>query len=142
MSRFCVAARRFNPTLILCLARRSASLVPPIISQLATRHAALCPSQSSASSSSSQADDTDSSLSFQVTHADKVGSDFRALSQMLDSNTDSSYLNATWLAAQDLENRVFSAFASRPFAAKVLPRSSVSFGFSAMALHWLSTDRK
>lgn len=82
-------------------------------------------------------------LSFQVTHADKVEADFRALSKYLDTSAE-SYLSQAWLSSHEpsLEDRVFSYFSNRPFASKVLPRASVSVGFSAMALHWLSTDKK
>ena len=84
-----------------------------------------------------------SALSFQVTHADRIESDFRALSKSLDHEPE-SYLNANWLSSHEpsLESRVFSSLSSRPFASKILPEATVSFGFSAMALHWLSTDRK
>lgn len=84
-----------------------------------------------------------SSLSFQVTHADRIESDFRAFSQNLNQGPD-SYLNANWLSSHEpsLESRVFSSFSSRPFASKIAPEGTVSFGFSAMSLHWLSTDRR
>lgn len=118
------------------MALRSASIVAPIISHLATRQANFRNEQGLPISD-------DDSVSFQVTHTDKVASDFRPLIQQLESHSD-SYLNPTWGASHrpTLDNKVFSSFAGRPFGAKVLPKASVSVGFSAMSLHWLSTDRK
>ncbi|KAI5474371.1 GPCR, family 3, metabotropic glutamate receptor 5 [Pseudohyphozyma bogoriensis] len=114
---------------------RSASLMTPIISSLASRHVA--------QRKTAGLDPTDESLSFQITHADKLSSDFRQLSQQLESHSD-SYLNQHWQMTHEptLSNQVFSSFISRPFGAKVLPKNSVSVGFSAMSLHWLSTERK
>ncbi|KAK4054653.1 hypothetical protein OIO90_003465 [Microbotryomycetes sp. JL221] len=113
---------------------RSPMLVPPVLSHFATRSQ---PAESEVTPSPS------SPVAFQVTHCDKVDADFRPLSKWIQSSTE-SYLNENWLAAHSpsLENRVFSYCSSRPFASKVLPPGSVSFGFSAMALHWLSTDKK
>ncbi|KAK4054226.1 hypothetical protein OIV83_001252 [Microbotryomycetes sp. JL201] len=120
---------------------RSPMLVPPVLSHFASRRPR-----------SPDADDvyTESAktlpaapISFQVTHSDKANADFRPLSRYLESSTE-SYLNSSWLSTHEptLENRVFSFCSSRPFASKVVPPGSVSFGFSAMALHWLSTDKK
>ncbi|BGP16770.1 hypothetical protein JCM10213v2_004773 [Rhodosporidiobolus nylandii] len=82
----------------------------------------------------SAASDPDALLSFQVLHADRPSSDFRALS----AAAEETYLRSQ-LAKDD---RVFAAFAGRPFGAKVLPKGSVSVGFSAMSLHWPSMERK
>ncbi|KAL8283330.1 hypothetical protein RQP46_005740 [Phenoliferia psychrophenolica] len=115
---------------------RSASIIAPIISHLAVRQATSRKEQGLPISD-------DESVSFQVTHTDKVLSDFRPLIQQLESHSD-SYLSSTWQAHHrpSLDGKVFSSFAGRPFGAKVLPKASVSVGFSAMSLHWLSTDRK
>lgn len=112
------------------LKSRSASLIPGIISDLAIRHSAV------------RAPDA-APVAFQVTHTDDVSSDFRAISSALESHSD-SYLNGAWQADHEpsLDGQVYSAFASRPFGARVMPPRSVSVGFSVMNLHWLSTDRK
>jgi hypothetical protein len=117
--------------------------MPAVISQLALRHADLCQSGPHREEDLHSSLSPVSALSFQVTHADRLDSDFRALSKNLDQGPE-SYLNANWLSSHvpSLESRVFSSFSSRPFASKVFPEGTVSFGFSAMALHWLSTDRK
>ncbi|CEQ42292.1 SPOSA6832_04093, partial [Sporobolomyces salmonicolor] len=129
---------------------RSAALVPPVLAHFASRHLDLLSSRSSSSSThsieppspvSALSDDSDeSALSFSILHTDKPNSDFRALSQSLESSTSSSesYLHAD----PGLDGRVFSTFAARPFGSKVVPKGSVSVGFSAMSLHWPSTDRK
>ncbi|GAA5922209.1 hypothetical protein JCM1841_000676 [Sporobolomyces salmonicolor] len=129
---------------------RSAALVPPVLAHFASRHLDLLSSRSSSSSIhsieppapvSALSDDSDeSALSFSILHTDKPNSDFRALSQSLESSTSSSesYLHAD----PGLDGRVFSTFAARPFGSKVVPKGSVSVGFSAMSLHWPSTDRK
>ncbi|KAM0749007.1 hypothetical protein T439DRAFT_358144 [Meredithblackwellia eburnea MCA 4105] len=116
---------------------RSSSLVPSIITQIVSRQDA----NRKANNMPLTADDC---ASFQVTHADKPSSDFRSLAQHLETDTD-SYLNQHWqskIRPISLDNRIFSSFTARPFGAKVLPKASVSVGFSAMSLHWLSTDRK
>lgn len=64
---------------------RSSSLVPPIISHFATRHEA-------ARRALDLPITDDTSLSFQVTHADTLPSDFRQLTQQLETHSD-SYLN-------------------------------------------------
>ncbi|GAA6032358.1 hypothetical protein JCM8097_008135 [Rhodosporidiobolus ruineniae] len=108
---------------------RSASLVAPLLTHFSARHSALFPP-----SSSTDPDDLPS-LSFQITHADRPLSDFRPLAQL----AEETYLRSPLATKED---RVFNGFAARPFGAKVVPKGSVSVGFSAMALHWPSTDRK
>ncbi|GAA5972017.1 hypothetical protein JCM3765_007281 [Sporobolomyces pararoseus] len=119
---------------------KSSALVQPILAHFAQRHLALLSSTSPDSlSPESPIDDTEE-LSFSVLHTDKTGSDFRNLAQSLDSPTSptGSYLHAD----PTLDGRVFSTFSARPFGSKVVPKGSVSVGFSAMSLHWPSTDRK
>ncbi|SGZ27034.1 BQ5605_C025g10032 [Microbotryum silenes-dioicae] len=115
---------------------RSASLFPAVISNLAIRHELLRKEKGLNVGG-------DDALSFQITHADRLDADFRPLAKLLETSSD-SYLNAHWLSEHrpSLENQVFLSFVTRPFGSKVMPRKSVTFGFSAMALHWLSTDRK
>ncbi|KAK4702893.1 hypothetical protein P7C70_g3326, partial [Phenoliferia sp. Uapishka_3] len=115
---------------------RSASIISPIISHFVNRQSSLREEQGLPLSD-------DDSLSFQVTHTDKVLSDFRPLVQQLESHAD-SYLSQTWQASHrpSLDSKIFSSFAARPFGAKVVAKGSVSVGFSAMSLHWLSMDRK
>ncbi|GAA5973835.1 hypothetical protein JCM11641_003184 [Rhodosporidiobolus odoratus] len=105
---------------------RSASLVPPILSHFAARQLSILP----------PAPDPDSLLSFQITHAalPSATGDFRCLAQ----SAEDTYMRSG-LAKED---RVFAAFAARPFGAKVHPKGSVSVGFSAMSLHWPSMERK
>jgi len=112
------------------LKSRSASMIAPIISDLAVRHATIRQPEAAPAS-------------FQITHTDEVNSDFRAISASLESHFD-SYLNTSWHASHEpsLDGQVYSSFASRPFGARVMPPRSVSVGFSVMNLHWLSTDRK
>ncbi|SCZ90438.1 BZ3500_MvSof-1268-A1-R1_Chr9g10833 [Microbotryum saponariae] len=118
---------------------RSASLFPAVISNLAIRHELLRKEKGLDVGGEDDAE----ALSFQITHADRLEADFRPLAKLLETSSD-SYLNANWLTEHrpSLENQVFSSFVTRPFGSKVMPRKSVTFGFSAMALHWLSTDRK
>ncbi|GAA5841227.1 hypothetical protein JCM11251_003239 [Rhodosporidiobolus azoricus] len=104
---------------------RSASLVLPILSHFASRQ----PSSPSVTPST-----TPPGPAFQVTHASLPAADFRSLIAL----AEETYLRAP-LARED---RVFSSFVARPFGAKVVPRGSVSVGFSCMSLHWPSTDRK
>lgn len=111
---------------------RSCALVPPIVEHFAEREAAR--------TEALPVVDPDDLLSFQVTHADKPDADFRCLSAYLDADPD-SYLRKS-RADLGLDGRVFSTFAARPSGVKVLPKKSVSVGFSAMSLHWPSTDRK
>lgn len=82
-------------------------------------------------------------VAFQVYHVDTPHTDFRPLALELESSSE-SYLNAKWAASQkpSLEDRVFSATIARPLSSKVLPKNSVSVGFSVMALHWPFTERK
>ncbi|SCV70088.1 BQ2448_1482 [Microbotryum intermedium] len=118
---------------------RSAALFPAVISSLAIRHEVLRKEKGL----DVDGDDDEDAISFQITHADRLEADFRPLAKLLETSSD-SYLNAHWLTEHrpSLENQVFSSFVTRPFGSKVMPRKSVTFGFSAMALHWLSTDRK
>ncbi|GAA5851118.1 hypothetical protein JCM9279_000330 [Rhodotorula babjevae] len=111
---------------------RSCALVSPTVEHFAEREAARIEALTTV--------DPDDLLSFQVTHADKPDADFRCLSAYLDADPD-SYLRKS-RADLGLDGRVFSTFAARPSGVKVLPKKSVSVGFSAMSLHWPSTDRK
>ncbi|GAA5930923.1 hypothetical protein JCM3775_000753 [Rhodotorula graminis] len=111
---------------------RSCALVPPVIEHFAEREAARTQALATV--------DPDDLLSFQVTHADQPDADFRCLSAYLDADPD-SYLRKS-RADLGLDGRIFSTFAARPSGVKVLPKKSVSVGFSAMSLHWPSTDRK
>ncbi|GAA5916899.1 uncharacterized protein JCM6883_005866 [Sporobolomyces salmoneus] len=117
---------------------KSAALVQPIVAHFATRYHALITSPSSLSPES-PIDDAEE-VSFSILHTDKTGSDFRSLAQSLDTppSPTGSYLHAD----PTLDGRVFSTFSARPFGSKVVPKGSVSVGFSAMSLHWPSTDRK
>lgn len=112
---------------------RSCVLVPPVIEHFATREA-------ERNAGLTAAADPDEMLSFQVTHADKPTADFRCLASFLDADPE-SYLRKS-RADLNLDGRIFSTFAARPSGVKVLPKKSVSVGFSAMSLHWPSTDRK
>ncbi|GAA5906799.1 hypothetical protein JCM8208_000043 [Rhodotorula glutinis] len=111
---------------------RSCALVSPVIEHFAEREAARIQALATV--------DPDDLLSFQVTHADQPDADFRCLSAYLDADPD-SYLRKS-RADLGLDGRIFSTFAARPSGVKVLPKKSVSVGFSAMSLHWPSTDRK
>ncbi|GAA5857769.1 hypothetical protein JCM8547_005976 [Rhodosporidiobolus lusitaniae] len=113
---------------------RSAQLVTPILTHFASRQQPSSSSLSPSSPISASSSDDDSLLSFQITHCDRPASDFRPLAQQ----AEDTYLRSQ-LAKDD---RVFSTFAARPFGAKVVPKGSVSVGFSAMSLHWPSTSRK
>lgn len=118
------------------LMHRSASLVAPVIAQLAQRHA-----ETRRSAGHGVSEDT--APFFNVMHADRLQADFRQLSQQLQSYPD-SYMNAQWQSSLSppLDNRVFSSFSSRPFPARVLPAQSCSVGFSIMDLHWFNTPRR
>ncbi|GAA5883296.1 hypothetical protein JCM3774_004140 [Rhodotorula dairenensis] len=94
--------------------------------------------------------DLDELVSFQVTHVDRPTADFRCLADSLE-NDPSSYLRPRGRRSgdpkaerdsSDLDGRVFSNFAARPFGIKAVPRKSVSVGWSAMSLHWPATDRR
>ncbi|GAA6018549.1 hypothetical protein JCM10207_007214 [Rhodosporidiobolus poonsookiae] len=136
---------------------RSSSLIPPVLSHFSKRQLDLLAppadlSTSPGAISSASSIDPDALLSFQVTHCDKPSSDFRSIAQ----RAEETYLRAAPAPSKGpaaaiatgapldagLEDRVFSTFAARPFGARVLPKGSVSVGFSAMHLHWPSTDRK
>jgi len=116
---------------------KSSGLVQPILAHFAARHQELVASKGL---SPDPALDEIDELSFSILHTDKPASDFRSLAQTLESSTSpsESYLHAD----PTLDGRVFSTFAARPFGSKVVPKGSVSVGFSAMSLHWPSTDRK
>lgn len=114
---------------------RSAGLVPPVIAHFANRE---LHSNTSVASSG----DPDELLNFQVTHVDKPTADFRCLTEALDTRPDSYLRKQVDLPDVDLDGRVFSTFAARPSGVKVLPKKTVSVGFSAMSLHWPATDRK
>ncbi|BGP00017.1 GPCR, family 3, metabotropic glutamate receptor 5 [Rhodotorula toruloides] len=114
---------------------RSAGLVPPVIAHFANRE---LHSNTSVASSG----DPDELLNFQVTHVDKPTADFRCLTEALDTRPDSYLRKQVDLSDVDLDGRVFSTFAARPSGVKVLPKKTVSVGFSAMSLHWPATDRK
>ncbi|GAA5871242.1 hypothetical protein JCM16303_000692 [Sporobolomyces ruberrimus] len=118
---------------------KSSALVQPILSHFAQRHVALVASPNTLAPEVQSFED-DNELSFSVLHTDKTGSDFRNLAQALDASIppSSSYLHAD----PALDGRVFSTFSARPFGSKVVAKGSVSVGFSAMSLHWPSTDRK
>jgi hypothetical protein len=117
---------------------KSSALIPPVVKHFAQRHHTLLASPDSLSPES-PIDDSDE-ISFSVLHTDKTGSDFRNLAQSLDAPTSptGSYLHAD----PTLDGRVFPTFSARPFGSKIAPKGSVSVGFSAMSLHWPSTDRK
>ncbi|BGO91945.1 hypothetical protein NBRC10512_001102 [Rhodotorula toruloides] len=114
---------------------RSAGLVPPVIAHFANRE---LHSNTSVASSG----DPDELLNFQVTHVDKPTADFRCLTEALDGRPDSYLRKQADGPDVDLDGRVFSTFAARPSGVKVLPKKTVSVGFSAMSLHWPTTDRK
>ncbi|BGP25161.1 GPCR, family 3, metabotropic glutamate receptor 5 [Rhodotorula toruloides] len=114
---------------------RSAGLVPPVIAHFANRELHSCSSVVSSG-------DPDELLNFQVTHVDKPSADFRCLTEALDTRPDSYLRKQPDFPDLDLDGRVFSTFAARPSGVKVLPKKSVSVGFSAMSLHWPATDRK
>ncbi|GJN90990.1 hypothetical protein Rhopal_004004-T1 [Rhodotorula paludigena] len=115
---------------------RSISLVPRILAHFAEREAAF-PGRAPTAGP-----DPDELLSFQVTHVDKPAADFRCLTSTLETSPESYMRKFVGSADLALDGRVFSAFAARPDGVKVLPKKSVSVGFSAMSLHWPSTDRK
>lgn len=119
---------------------KSAALVQPILSHFASRHRTLVASPPESLAPDTPYLDDDPELSFSILHTDKTGSDFRNLAQALDAppSPTGSYLHAD----PTLDGRVFSTFSARPFGSKVVPKGSVSVGFSAMSLHWPSTDRK
>ena len=119
---------------------KSAAHLQPILSHFASRHRTLVASPPESLAPDAPHLDDDPELSFAVLHTDKTGSDFRNLAQSLDAppSPTGSYLHAD----PTLDGRVFSTFSARPFGSKVVPKGSVSVGFSAMSLHWPSTDRK
>lgn len=81
-------------------------------------------------------------INFSVIHEDSPQADFRPLSQILDSSSE-SYLNPQWQASHQpsLQNLVFPRFVARPFASRIAPPSSVHLGISLMDLHWSHTPR-
>ncbi|GAA5936460.1 uncharacterized protein JCM15063_001893 [Sporobolomyces koalae] len=118
---------------------KSSALVHPILSHFALRHRSLIELSESTTLQPTTFDEHEE-VSFSVLHTDKTGSDFRNLAQSLDASASpsESYLQVD----PTLDGRVFSTFSARPFGSKVVPKGSVSVGFSAMSLHWPSTDRK
>lgn len=79
-------------------------------------------------------------INFCVTHEDAPSTDFRAMTQMLETHRD-SYLNAHWQAKHSpcLTNTVFPSFAARPFASRLAPPNTMHLGISLMDMHWTHT---
>lgn len=147
---------------------RSSSLVRPVLEHFAERElaalraeltaqhaddsssaaAAVAPGITRRTSDSSNPE-LDELVSFQVTHVDRPTADFRCLADSLEHDPQ-SYLRPRPRRPSEpapegdfqLEGRVFSAFAARPFGVKAVPRKSVSVGWSVMSLHWPATDRR
>lgn len=80
--------------------------------------------------------------SFSILHQDPR-SDFRAYANLIDT-ADASYLSSSFLdagqhAGERLRDRVFSAVCVRGGSGSpVVPKETVSVGFSLSELHWLS----
>ncbi|PWZ03199.1 hypothetical protein BCV70DRAFT_209601 [Testicularia cyperi] len=81
-------------------------------------------------------------VNFSVIHEDSSQADFRPLSQMLDTVSE-SYLNPQWQATHEpsLQNVIFPSFVARPFASRIAPPSTIHLGLSLMDLHWSHTPR-
>lgn len=81
-----------------------------------------------------------SQINFCVTHEDAPSTDFRAMTQMLETHRD-SYLNAHWQAKHSpcLTNTIFPSFAARPFASRLAPPNTMHLGISLMDMHWTHT---
>lgn len=146
---------------------RSSSLVRPVLehfaerelaalrAELTTQHGDESSSAAGAApgitrrTSNSSNPELDELVSFQVTHVDRPTADFRCLADSLEHDPQ-SYLRSRPRRPSEpapegdlqLEGRVFSAFAARPFGVKAVPRKSVSVGWSVMSLHWPATDRR
>jgi hypothetical protein len=146
---------------------RSSLLVRPVLEHFAERelvalraeltaqHADDSPTAAAAApgitrrTSESSNPELDELVSFQVTHVDRPTADFRCLADSLEHDPQ-SYLRPRPRRPSEpvsegdlqLEGRVFSAFAARPFGVKAVPRKSVSVGWSVMSLHWPATDRR
>ncbi|PWN32262.1 uncharacterized protein FA14DRAFT_127236 [Meira miltonrushii] len=82
----------------------------------------------------------DSKINVCVTHEDAPSTDFRAMTQMLETHHD-SYLNAHWQARHVpcLTNTIFPSFAARPFVSRLAPPNTMHLGISLMDMHWTHT---
>lgn len=131
---------------------RSGSLLRPAISSLAKRAAVeeqieggdskkdVQPNYFQGRSQRATFQVEDSKISFCVTHEDAPSTDFRAMTQMLETHRD-SYLNAHWQAKHSpcLTNSIFPSFAARPFASRLAPPNTMHLGISLMDMHWTHT---
>ncbi|PWN48489.1 S-adenosyl-L-methionine-dependent methyltransferase, partial [Violaceomyces palustris] len=81
-------------------------------------------------------------VNFSVTHEDSPQADFRPVTLLLDTSSE-SYLNPHWQSAHEpsLQNTIFPSFVSRPFASRIVPPSTMHLGMSLMDLHWAHTPR-
>lgn len=136
---------------------RSGSVLRPAISALAKRAVAKEESEEEGSKEEGSKDDTkqnyfqgrqhpsalqaqESQINVCVTHEDAPSTDFRAMTQMLETHRD-SYLNAHWQARHSpcLTNTIFPNFAARPFASRLAPPNTMHLGISLMDMHWTHT---
>lgn len=81
-----------------------------------------------------------SRATFCITHEDSPSVDFRPMTAMMESHTD-SYLDPHWQSSHSpcMTHAVFPSFTARPFAARVVPPRTVNLGMSLMDLHWMHT---